>query len=130
MAIAICGYRIMGLCHLRPASLGRALGLGRCGPWRLLAHSVFKSRFIMVVCRNDCFRENVNDIILQSIANLSGQLITLYTQLEVANIQLEMEKLYGLRRHWALLERLVITSSRNDEWAYPTSKVLVSSMEL
>ncbi|URD76309.1 hypothetical protein MUK42_37534 [Musa troglodytarum] len=30
-----------------------------------------------------------------------------------------MEKLHELQRHWALLERLVITSSRNDEHTYP-----------
>ncbi|KAJ8505417.1 hypothetical protein OPV22_006303 [Ensete ventricosum] len=66
-----------------------------------------------------CSVEDVIDIILQSAENLSGQLTSLYTQLKAGNIQLEMEKLHGLRRRWALLERLVIASSGNDEGTNP-----------
>ncbi|CAL9043701.1 unnamed protein product [Musa banksii] len=66
-----------------------------------------------------CSAEDVIDIILKSAENLSGQLTTLYTQLKAGNIQLEMEKLHGLRRRWALLERLVIASSGNDEGTNP-----------
>ncbi|URE08032.1 hypothetical protein MUK42_34778 [Musa troglodytarum] len=66
-----------------------------------------------------CSAEDVIDIILQSAENLSGQLTSLYTQLKAGNIQLEMEKLHGLRRRWALLERLVVASSGNDEGTNP-----------
>ncbi|XP_019701444.1 uncharacterized protein [Elaeis guineensis] len=61
-----------------------------------------------------CSPENVIDIILQSAENLNQQLMSLYHEFKFGNIQLDPEKLHGIKRRWGLLQRLVMASSGND----------------
>ncbi|KAG1355466.1 hypothetical protein COCNU_07G015780 [Cocos nucifera] len=61
-----------------------------------------------------CSPENVIDIILQSAENLNQQLMSLYHKFKSGNIQLDPEKLHGIKRRWGLLQRLVMASSGND----------------
>ncbi|XP_020093990.1 uncharacterized protein LOC109714019 isoform X4 [Ananas comosus] len=59
--------------------------------------------------------ENVIDIILHSAENLNRQLMSLYHEMKAGNVQLDLEKLHGVRRRWVLLQKLVLASSGDNE---------------
>ncbi|XP_066387255.1 LOW QUALITY PROTEIN: uncharacterized protein [Miscanthus floridulus] len=61
-----------------------------------------------------CPPENVIDIILKSAESLNDQLACLYSFVNAGNKKLDTVKIHGLRRRWALLQKLVLASSGSD----------------
>ncbi|PAN48176.1 hypothetical protein PAHAL_9G365400 [Panicum hallii] len=61
-----------------------------------------------------CPPENVIDMILKSAENLNEQLACLYSCANAGNNKLDRVKVHGLRRRWALLQKLVLASSGSD----------------
>ncbi|XP_058002551.1 uncharacterized protein LOC110658126 isoform X2 [Hevea brasiliensis] len=58
-----------------------------------------------------CASEEVIDIILGSAEYLNAMLTSFYYQFKEGNLQLDPEKIHGVQRRWALLQKLVIASS-------------------
>ncbi|WCJ27693.1 hypothetical protein M5689_009419 [Euphorbia peplus] len=58
-----------------------------------------------------CAPEEVIDIILGSAEYLSAMLTSFYHQSKEGNLQFDVERIHGVQRRWALLQRLVIASS-------------------
>ncbi|KAK1324320.1 hypothetical protein QJS10_CPA01g03048 [Acorus calamus] len=62
-----------------------------------------------------CPPEDIIDVILGSAEHLNRLVASAYHELKVGNQQLDLEKLYTLRRRWILLQKLVLASTGTDE---------------
>ncbi|XP_050225471.1 uncharacterized protein LOC126674960 isoform X2 [Mercurialis annua] len=58
-----------------------------------------------------CVAEEVVDVIIRSAEYLNAVLKSFYYQFKEGNLQLDPEKIHGVQRRWALLQKLVISSS-------------------
>lgn len=77
---------------------------------------LFQSLLFLLHSATDlfCLPENVIDIILKSAESLNGQLACLYHNVNAGDKKFDRVKLHGLRRRWALLQKLVLASSGSD----------------
>ncbi|XP_068635229.1 uncharacterized protein [Aristolochia californica] len=80
---------------------------------------LIQSLLFLLHCATELFcpPEDVIDVILGSAEHLNRLLTSLYYQLKEGSLLLDPEKVYGVQRHWLLLQRLVIASGGGDDGA-------------